>query len=186
MRNDFQIHKENSTPAWHVSLQAFLALFVLILLPLVFSAKSFVVALLSPSPEKETPKEEVASANPTFARFLATVVFGVGEENIVMNEETGEEHIILPYGGNVDSGGNISAGGAVQSGGWTTQPTTDGSFDTIRSGGRVRDTGGNIPSGGDISNGGTANAGGNVPAGGGISSGGSISAGGSIPSGGSI
>ncbi len=165
-------HKNiSSTPASHIGIQAFLALLIMILLPLTISVATLVKNITS-KPETTEPIKAVVKEAPknkvTLTRFLAAAVFGVGDENIIVNEEEGVEIIVLPYGGQVEGGGNLEGTGNIDIDRWAgAPPTSDGSTLEIRKPSRLSNAV-------YLSNGGSANAGGNISSGGTIPAGGFI------------
>src|SRR3989344_1092436 len=184
-KNGFELYKVNSTPAWHINAQAFVALLIMIALPLVINLKGVITSIASSgvpakAPVAEVKKAEPKKANRSLTRFLAAVVFGVGDEGIAIDPETGAERIILPYGGEVEAGGTLPGTGNIDVDRWTSTPTTDGSVPEIRESSRLRNTGGAIGGGGNASAGGSIQSGGMIPSGGFIPGGGYIKSGGTI------
>ncbi len=170
MQNTLEFRGRDSTPAWHVGAQAFLALLIVLLVPLTINIKTVITSVLSGPKLAVAPKEEkkAPAKNTTLTRFLGAALFGVGEEGIVVNPETGVETIILPYGGEMDAGGVLPGSGNVDIDRWAgTPPASDGSISEIRKPTKLKNVGGDIPVG-------DSNGGGNIPAGGTIPAGGSI------------
>lgn len=180
----------SSTPAWHIGAEAFIALLIILIVPLAVNIKSTVSAVVSSTHLTTTaPKKVVVEPQnkTTLTKFLAAAVFGVNPDtNVVEDPETGHEVIILPYGGETASGGVLPGSGNVDVDRWSgSAPATDGSIPEIRKSSQLRNIGGDITTG-DLNAGGNTNAGGNVGTGGTISTGGNITAGGTIKSGGTI
>ena len=176
-KNGFELYKVNSTPAWHINAQAFVALLIMIALPLVINLKGAITSIASSrmpakAPVAEVKRAEPKKANSSLTRLLAAVVFGVGDEGIAGDPATGAERIILPYGGEVEAGGTLPQTGNVDIDRWTYAPTTDGSVPEIRGPRSLRNTGGTISNSGTVSAGGSIQSGGVIPSGGFIPGGG--------------
>ncbi len=176
MQNTLEFRGKDSTPAWHVGAQAFLALLIVLLVPLTLNIKGVITSLMSQPKLAVAPKVEkkIPAKNTTLTRFLGAALFGVGEEGIIVNPETGVETIVLPYGGESEAGGVLEGSGNVDIDRWAgAPPASDGSIPEIRKPTKLRNVGGDILVG-DLNGGGNAGAGGNISAGGTISAGGSI------------
>lgn len=181
MKNTRKNTSSSSSPAWHIGAQAFIALLIIIIVPLAINVKSMISTVVSNTNfPSNTPKKVVAEPQKnktTLTRFLAAAVFGVDPDtNVVENSDTGHETIILPYGGQTDAGGTISGTGDVQSDRWIGNgPSSDGSVPVIYKYQYPLPNATSAPiNGGGNIGGGNTNAGGNIPAGGTIKSGGTI------------
>lgn len=182
MENKTKNPRASTTPAWHIGAQAFIALLILLIVPLAINIKSVVTTIMSKNFASKEPKKFVVEKQPetkkTLTRFLAAAVFGVDPDtNVYVDPNTGKEIITLPYGGTLDTGGDIQTDKWIGEG-----PHTDGTAPVIYKYQYALPNYSNSP----INTGGSLGTSGNLNAGGKINSGGTISAGGTIPAGGKI
>jgi hypothetical protein len=183
MKNMAKI-KTSSTPAWHIGVQAFIALLVILIVPLTISVKDTISALTSNIHITSNTQKKIVAEQPktqnknTLTRFLAAAVFGVNPDtNVVENPTTGDETIILPYGGEINSGGTLPGSGNLNTDKWVgNAPYSDGSVPVIDKYQYALQNATTTPinSGGTIGGTDTTNSGGTINAGGSIKSGGTI------------
>ncbi len=174
MNNTNQFTGKDYTQPWHIGAQAFVAILIVLIVPLTVNVKNSIASLIDGPKPAKVAKVEKPKSNNSLTRFLGAAVFGVGDESIITDPETGTETIILPYGGESESGGTLPGSGNIDADRWVgAPPATDGSVSEIRTSRIIRNTGGEIPVG-NGSGGGSTNSGGSINAGGTIQAGGSI------------